>query len=351
MAAKNRHKILFWNDSYVQYGFTKVIGCDKLNNAQCTLSNSILSNDSLKPSKLRRHKELKHKENTDSVETFKAKRARYDMRGTLPALGFCPTSQPLLRASYKVSLIIAKAKAFHTVGEKPIKPSAVKVAQILLDRNEVKRIILVPLSDGTLNNRIADMSNDILSQLIVQIQDSPRRISLQFDETTNIKSISHLVAYVRFGKENTIVDELLFCLGMKWRTRATDIFNLVNAFLCENSIAWNNKVGSVCTDGAPAMIGHRFGFVALMKQVAPHIVSNHSVIHKYALPCWTLLLELKSVLESAVKAVNFIGWQGRKFPIIQRILRRPWKGASAPSFPHRSAMVITGKSALPCCKT
>ena len=73
MAAKNRQKLRFRDDSYVQYGFTKVIGCDKLDNAQCTLCNTILGNDSLKPSKLKRHKELKHKENTDSVETFKAK--------------------------------------------------------------------------------------------------------------------------------------------------------------------------------------------------------------------------------------------------------------------------------------
>ena len=70
MAAKNRHKMRFWDDFYVQYGSTKVIGCDKLDNAQCTLCNTILGNDSLKPSNLKRHKELKHKENTDSVETF-----------------------------------------------------------------------------------------------------------------------------------------------------------------------------------------------------------------------------------------------------------------------------------------
>ena len=79
MTAKNRHKIRFWDDSYFQYGFTKVIGCDKLDNAQCALCNTILGNDPLKPSKLKRYKELKHKENTDSVETFKAKRPRYDM--------------------------------------------------------------------------------------------------------------------------------------------------------------------------------------------------------------------------------------------------------------------------------
>ena len=70
---------------------------------------------------------------------FKAKRDRYDMMRTLLALGFCLTSQPLLRASYEVSLIIAKAKAPHSAGEKSIKPSAVEMAQILLDRNEAKK--------------------------------------------------------------------------------------------------------------------------------------------------------------------------------------------------------------------
>ena len=132
-----------------------------------------MGNDSLKPLKLKRHKELQHKENTDSVEMFKAKRPRYDMRGTLPALGFYLTSQPFLCASYKFSLIIAKAKAPHTAGEKSIKPSAVKMVQILLGRNEAKRIDSIPLSDDTLNNRIADVTNDILNQLIAQIQDNP----------------------------------------------------------------------------------------------------------------------------------------------------------------------------------
>ena len=125
---------------------------------------------------------------------LKAKRARYDMRGTLPALGFRLTSQSLLRASYEVSLIIAKANTSHTAGEKLIKPSAAKMAQILLGQNEVKRRDSVPLSDHTVNNRIANIANDMLSQLIAQIQDSPCRIILQFHETTDIKSISQLVA-------------------------------------------------------------------------------------------------------------------------------------------------------------
>ena len=161
---------------------------------------------------------------------FKAKKARY-MRRTLSALGFCLTFQPLLCASYKVSLITAKAKVPHLAGEKLIK------AQILLGRNEAKRIDSVPLSDDTVNYRIANIANDTLSQFIAQIQDSPCRISLQFGEATDIKSINQLVPYVRFVKENAIVDEFLFCQEMKERTRAKDDFDLVNAPLRENSIA------------------------------------------------------------------------------------------------------------------
>ena len=71
---------------------------------------------------------------------FKAKRARCDVRETLSELGFYLAPQPLLRASYEVSLIIAKAKAkaAYTAGEKLIKPSALKMAQILIGRNRPK---------------------------------------------------------------------------------------------------------------------------------------------------------------------------------------------------------------------
>ena len=111
------------------------------------------------------------------------------------------------------------------------------------------------MSDDTVNNKIADIANGNLSQLIAQIQDSPCRISLQFDETTDINSISQLVAYVILVKENAIVDENLFCQEMKERTRAKDVFDLVNASLHDNSITCN-KVESVCTDDAQAIIGH-----------------------------------------------------------------------------------------------
>ena len=93
------------------------------------------------------------------------------------------------------------------------------MAQILQGRNEARRIASVPLSDDIASNRIANIANDILSQLIAQNQDSPCRISLQFDKTTDIKSVSQLVAYMRCVKVNAIVNEFLFGQEMKERTR------------------------------------------------------------------------------------------------------------------------------------
>ena len=89
-----------------------------------------------------------------------------------------------------------------------------------------------------------------------------------------------------------------------------------------------------------------------MKQVAPHIVSNHCAIHKYALACKTLPLELESVLDSVVKAVDFIrdsGVNSRLFKTFCDDLGK--EHASVPSFPPRSEMAMAGKSALPCCRT
>jgi len=79
------------------------------------------------PWKLRRRRDTRH---TDLVETSKAERACYDMKETLPSLGFCLSTQQFLRAFCEVSL--TKAKATHTAGEKLIKLSTVKIAQTLL---------------------------------------------------------------------------------------------------------------------------------------------------------------------------------------------------------------------------
>ena len=86
-------------------------------------------------------------------------------------------------------------------------------------------------------------------------------------------------------------------------------------------------MGLICTDGAPAMIRLQSGFVALMKQVAPRIVSNHCAIHKYALACRHSLFNWK-LSWFCSKGCEFHSTLRDKFSILQSILRQPWKGAS-----------------------
>jgi len=122
---------------------------------------------------------------------------------------------------------------------------------------------------------------------------------------------------------------------MKDRARAKDVFHLSNAFLRENSIPWD-KAGSVCREVRPPW-WHRSGFVALMKQVAPHIISNHRAIHKYALSCKTLSLELKSALDSVVEC-PLLNWKFVCSIYGHGVNRRnaPWARAFTSTSPART---------------
>ena len=137
---------------------------------------------------------------------------------------------------------------------------------------------------------------------------------------------------------------------MEERTRAQDVFVLVNAFHHENSIAWN-KVGSLCTDGASAMTGHHTGGIALIKQVAPHIVSNYCALHKYALACKTLPLELNSALDFVVKAVNFIDCRAVYFRLMKAFCNNLGKEQQYLLFHTEVRWLSQGKVLSSCCRT
>ena len=163
----------------------------------------------------------------------------------------------------------------------------------------------VPLSNDVIAGRVADMSCNILDQVVQEIKDSPIRISLQLNESTDISNISQLIVYTRYIKECGIKDEFLFCQGLQTTFKAADVFRLVDEFFQRHQIKWE-KVGSVCTDGAPAMIGHRSGFAALVKERVPDLIMNHCVLHRHALAAKTLPPHLKDALSICVQVVNFI---------------------------------------------
>ena len=65
--------------------------------------------------------------------------------------------------------------------EELIKPCILRMADIVLGREAVKKLQQVPLSNDVIHNRIVNMIKDILKQVVADINASPIRISQQLD--------------------------------------------------------------------------------------------------------------------------------------------------------------------------
>ncbi|MBN3316971.1 SCND3 protein, partial [Atractosteus spatula] len=155
------------------------------------------------------------------------------------------------------------------------------------------------LKDKPVTRRIIDMADDVKSTLIERVKMS-RCISLQLDE-----SVANLLVYVRYEFEGMLHEGFLFCKLLPTRTTGEHIFQLLNEFIEENGIDWKKCV-AVFTDGARAMTGRHSGVVARIREVAPDMKWTHCSIHHEALAAKKMPEDLKSVLDSAVKVVNFI---------------------------------------------
>ena len=76
----------------------------------------------------------------------------------------------------------------------------------------------------------------------------------------------------------------------------------MSTFFENNNLSWVNLWG-ICTDGAPAMIGSRSGFQALVKHRAPAVKGVHCMIHRQALASKTLP---EYVFQQSINLVNYI---------------------------------------------
>ena len=132
----------------MKFGFTCFETTEGLQKPQCIFCNVVFSNANLKPSKLREHFNNRHggaDVSGHDVESLKAKRMRFDSRGTLPKLGFVSADKPLLMASYHVAYNVAKSKKPHTIAEEVIKPCVLQMTKIVLGKEVSKKLELVPL--------------------------------------------------------------------------------------------------------------------------------------------------------------------------------------------------------------
>jgi len=73
---------------------------------------------------------------------------------------------------------------------------------------------------------------------------------------------------------------------------------MVNNFFSKQDFNWKRNVGSLCTDGASAVLGKTSGFATLVKKEAPHIIVTHCFLHNEKLICiLTRLLDYLRKLE------------------------------------------------------
>ncbi|CAH1969181.1 unnamed protein product [Acanthoscelides obtectus] len=124
-----------------------------------------------------------------------------------------------LRASYYISLLIAKSGKPHTIGEKLILPAVEEVLKTVLHKPASDIIKRIPLSNNTVERRIDEMSSDIESFLCNYLQTT--HFSIQLDEST-----------VRFIMNQEIYEELLFARTLisdtkDFESRFEDILTMV----------------------------------------------------------------------------------------------------------------------------
>ncbi|CAH1991950.1 unnamed protein product [Acanthoscelides obtectus] len=132
----------------------------------CLLCNNVLGNDAMKPSKLQDHLRRCHPDKTEKdLKYFQTLKDKFEKRPTLDRM-FASTSQRNddgLRASYNISLLIAKSGKPHTIGEKLILPAVEEVLKTVLHKPASDIIKRIPLSNNTVERCIDEMSSDIES--------------------------------------------------------------------------------------------------------------------------------------------------------------------------------------------
>ncbi|CAH2013861.1 unnamed protein product [Acanthoscelides obtectus] len=208
-----------------------------------------------------------------------------------------------LRASYNISLLIAKSGKPHTIGEKLILPAVEEVLKTVLHKPASDIIKRIPLSNNTVERCIDEMSSDIESFLCNYLQTT--HFSRQLDESTLPDNAALLLAYVRFIMNQEIYEELLFARTLITDTKGESIFYVLKDYFLEKAIPLSNII-SVATDRAPAMVGRYRGFISYLKQNVSGVLAIHCAIHRQHLVAKNLSVRLHESLHLVIDTVNRI---------------------------------------------
>jgi hypothetical protein len=311
---ESKKKCRQYSVDYLKFGFIPSLSDKRL--PLCLLCNKVLSNAAMKPSKLEDHLRRCHPDKTDKdLKYFQTLKEKLQKKPMLDKM-FASTSQRNddgLRASYNISLLIAKSGKPHTIGEELILPAVEEVLKTILHKPASDIIKRISLSNNTVQRRIDEMSYDIESFLCNYLQTT--HFSVQLDESTLPGNEALLMAYIRFIMDQEIHEELLFARTLTTDTKGKSIFHVLKDYFMEKAIPLSNII-SLTTDGAPAMVGRYRGFISYLKQNVPGVLAIHCVIHRQHLVAQNLNVRLHESLQLVIDTVILNPKQCVRYAII-----------------------------------
>ena len=142
----------------------------------------------------------------------------------------------MVQASYEVSLMIAKQKKAHTIGENLILPAAKAMVRCVLGDESEKKLNSISLSNNTVQRRIEEMSPDIFQQVISEISMSESGFAIQLDESTDVTNCAQLLMFARYVGNEGIKEEFLMNAALEATTKGEDIFQVVDSFFKKHGL-------------------------------------------------------------------------------------------------------------------
>ncbi|XP_044751713.1 protein ZBED8-like [Coccinella septempunctata] len=180
-----------------------------------------------------------------------------------------------------------------------VKECMLEVVQALFEEEKdgAAAIQSIPLLTRSNTRRTEILANDIKRILLELLQKAPC-YAIALDESCDILDDEQMSIFVRFfDLENKVFrKELLAILPLKGNTRGEDLFKTFDEFITESNLSYDKMV-SISTDGAPAMIGKEKGLVKRIRDKNAGIISYQCIIRQTAL-CGKLCATMKEVMDN-----------------------------------------------------
>ena len=299
----SKKKCRQYSVEYLKYGFIQ--SPTNPQQSMCLVCEKNFSNEAMKPSWLLEHLQEIHPDKSGKILAFfHSLRDQFLKRKTMNMFtSSSKNSDDGLKASYNISLLIAKAGKPHTIWEELILPAVKEVIKTVSHKSPEQVLKSIPLSDNSVQRRVDKMAENVeetLSKMLMTTE-----FSLQFDESTIPGNESLLLAYVRFIRGGSLCQELLFARLLETDTKGESVYRAVEDDFQKKSIPLTNII-SCATDGAPSMVGRHRGFLSYLKKAVRKILTVHCVIHRQHFVAKNLSEKLHKSLSTVITAANKI---------------------------------------------